>query len=80
DVTDAAGQPMKNVMVKLSRGSSYNRANSAPSSSSITDAITLRNVMPSGLATARLDTSANSLAAQPDAPGQVTFTLAQDST
>ncbi|EDS2667172.1 hypothetical protein GTM70_000874 [Salmonella enterica] len=80
DVKDAAGQPMKNVMVKISRGSSYNRANSATSSSSITDDITLRNVMPSGLATYLLDTSAKYLYAQTDALGQVTFTLAQDST
>lgn len=80
DVKDAAGQPMKNVMVKISRGSSYNRANSATSSSSITDDITLRNVMPSGLATYLLDTSAKYLYAQTDAQGQVTFTLAQDST
>ncbi|EAA6071620.1 hypothetical protein DQZ25_04815 [Salmonella enterica subsp. enterica] len=80
DVKDAAGQPMKNVMVKLSRGSSYNRANSATSSSSVTDDITLRNVMPSGLATYLLDTSAKYLYAQTDAQGQVTFTLAQDST
>ncbi|HAG3146357.1 TPA: hypothetical protein G8Z18_000863 [Salmonella enterica] len=80
DVKDAAGQPMKNVMVKISRGSSYNRANSATSSSSVTDDITLRNVMPSGLATYLLDTSAKYLYAQTDAQGQVTFTLAQDST
>lgn len=81
DVKDAAGQPMKNVMVKISRGSSYNRANSATSSSSITDDITLRNVMPSGTATyLLLDTSAKYLYAQTDAQGQVTFTLAQDST
>lgn len=80
DVKDAAGQPMKNVMVKISRGSSYNRANSATSSSSITDDITLRNVMPSDLATYLLDTSAKYLYAQTDAQGQVTFTLAQDST
>lgn len=80
DVKDAAGQPMKNVMVKISRGSSYNRANSATSSSSVTDDITLRNVMPSGPATYLLDTSAKYLYAQTDAQGQVTFTLAQDST
>ncbi|EDS6428080.1 hypothetical protein XS46_003670, partial [Salmonella enterica subsp. enterica] len=80
DVKDAAGQPMKNVMVKISRGSSYNRANSATSASGVTDDITLRNVMPSGLATYLLDTSAKYLYAQTDAQGQVTFTLAQDST
>lgn len=79
-VKDAAGQPMKNVMVKISRGSSYNRANSATSSSSVTDDITLRNVMPSGLVAYLLDTSAKYLYAQTDAQGQVTFTLAQDST
>ncbi|MDI8799995.1 fimbria/pilus outer membrane usher protein, partial [Salmonella enterica subsp. enterica serovar Montevideo] len=45
------GQKMKNVMVKISRGTSYNRANSATSASGATDDITLRNVMPSGLAT-----------------------------
>ncbi|MDV3315154.1 adhesion domain-containing protein, partial [Salmonella enterica] len=50
------------------------------SSSSVTDDITLRNVMPSGLATYLLDTSAKYLYAQTDAQGQVTFTLAQDST
>ncbi|EAT0342278.1 hypothetical protein A8H18_003992 [Salmonella enterica subsp. enterica serovar Oslo] len=80
DVKDAAGQPMKNVMVKISRGVSYSRANNATSSSSVTDDITLRNVMPSGLATYLLDTSAKYLYAQTDAQGQVTFTLAQDST
>ncbi|EFR3887226.1 hypothetical protein H1342_003756, partial [Salmonella enterica] len=79
-VKDAAGQPMKNVMVKISRGSSYNRVNSATSSSSAADDITLRNVMPSGPATYLLDTSAKYLYAQTDAQGQVTFTLAQDST
>ncbi|MRS85274.1 adhesion domain-containing protein [Salmonella enterica] len=79
-VKDAAGQPMKNVMVKISRGVSYSRANNATSSSSVTDDITLRNVMPSGLATYLLDTSAKYLYAQTDAQGQVTFTLAQDST
>ncbi len=79
-VKDAAGQPMKNVMVKISRGSSYNRVNSATSSSSAADDITLRNVMPSGPATYLLDTSAKYLYAQTDARGQVTFTLAQDST
>ncbi|WP_348251149.1 Immunoglobulin-like domain BIg-containing protein, partial [Salmonella enterica] len=57
-VKDAAGQPMKNVMVKISRGSSYNRVNSATSSSSAPDDITLRNVMPFGPATYLLDTSA----------------------
>ncbi|HCM3118072.1 TPA: hypothetical protein N3F57_001723 [Salmonella enterica subsp. enterica serovar Luke] len=80
DVKDAAGQPMKNVMVKISRGVSYSRANSATSASGATDDITLRNVMPSGLATYLLDTSAKYLYAQTDAQGQVTFTLAQDST
>ncbi|EBP2504828.1 hypothetical protein PU83_03415 [Salmonella enterica] len=80
DVNDAAGQPMKNVMVKISRGVSYSRANSATSASGATDDITLRNVMPSGLATYLLDTSAKYLYAQTDAQGQVTFTLAQDST
>ncbi|EDT7400148.1 hypothetical protein AHX81_001545 [Salmonella enterica subsp. enterica] len=79
-VKDTAGQPMKNVMVKISRGSSYNRVNSATSSSSAADDITLRNVMPSGPATYLLDTSAKYLYAQTDAQGQVTFTLAQDST
>ncbi|EBX2554818.1 hypothetical protein C6Z66_001750 [Salmonella enterica subsp. enterica serovar Nima] len=80
DVKDAAGQPMKNVMVKISRGVSYSRVNSATSASGATDDITLRNVMPSGLATYLLDTSAKYLYAQTDAQGQVTFTLAQDST
>ncbi|EHM0740174.1 hypothetical protein KFM22_003242 [Salmonella enterica] len=80
DVKDAAGQPMKNVMVKISRGVSCSRANSATSASGATDDITLRNVMPSGLATYLLDTSAKYLYAQTDAQGQVTFTLAQDST
>lgn len=80
DVKDAAGQPMKNVMVKISRGVSYSRANSATSASGATDDITLRNVMPSGLAAYLLDTSAKYLYAQTDAQGQVTFTLAQDST
>lgn len=79
-VKDAVGQPMKNVMVKISRGVSYSRANSATSASGATDDITLRNVMPSGLATYLLDTSAKYLYAQTDAQGQVTFTLAQDST
>ncbi|EDS7295647.1 hypothetical protein AAK11_004194 [Salmonella enterica subsp. enterica] len=75
-----AGQPMKNVMVKISRGTSYNRANSAASASGATDDITLRNVMPSGLATSLLDTSAKYLYVETDELGQVTFTLAQDST
>ncbi|EIX3891715.1 hypothetical protein MJ964_003636 [Salmonella enterica] len=79
-VKDAAGQPMKNVMVKISRGTSYNRANSAASASGATDDITLRNVMPSGLATSLLDTSAKYLYVETDELGQVTFTLAQDST
>ncbi|EBQ0860172.1 hypothetical protein AYC68_21400, partial [Salmonella enterica] len=79
-VKDAAGQPMKNVMVKISRGTSYNRANSATSASGATDDITLRNVMPSGLATSLLDTSAKYLYVETDELGQVTFTLAQDST
>ncbi|ECR4488415.1 hypothetical protein F1G56_12370 [Salmonella enterica] len=82
-VKDAAGQPMKNVMVKISRGTSYNRANSANSAASAsgaTDDITLRNVMPSGLATSLLDTSAKYLYVETDELGQVTFTLAQDST
>lgn len=71
---------MKNVMVKISRGTSYNRANSAASASGATDDITLRNVMPSGLATSLLDTSAKYLYVETDELGQVTFTLAQDST
>ncbi|ECA8635740.1 hypothetical protein ERF60_20620 [Salmonella enterica subsp. enterica serovar Bukavu] len=75
-VKDAAGQPMKNVMVKISRGTSYNRANSAASASGATD----DNVMPSGLATSLLDTSAKYLYVETDELGQVTFTLAQDST
>lgn len=79
-VKDTAGQPMKNVMVKINRGTSYNRANSAASASGTADDITLRDVMPSGLATYLLDTSAKYLYAQTDAQGQVTFTLAQDST
>ncbi|ECO8397242.1 hypothetical protein FXQ77_06195 [Salmonella enterica] len=79
-VKDAAGQPMKKVMVKISRGTSYNRANSAASASGATDDITLRNVMPSGLATSLLDTSAKYLYVETDELGQVTFTLAQDST
>lgn len=79
-VKDAAGQQMKNVMVKISRGTSYNRANSAASASGATDDITLRNVMPSGLATSLLDTSAKYLYVETDELGQVTFTLAQDST
>ncbi|EII3401984.1 hypothetical protein LG566_004187, partial [Salmonella enterica] len=79
-VKDAAGQPMKNVMVKISRGTSYNGANSAASASGATDDITLRNVMPSGLATSLLDTSAKYLYVETDELGQVTFTLAQDST
>lgn len=73
-VKDAAGQPMKNVMVKISRGTSYNRANSAASASGATDDITLRNVMPSGLATSLLDTSAKYLYVETDELGQVTFT------
>ncbi|EDS7168078.1 hypothetical protein R991_004505, partial [Salmonella enterica] len=79
-VKDAAGQPMKNVMVKISRGTSYNRANSAASASGTADDITLRDVMPSGLATSLLDTSAKYLYVETDELGQVTFTLAQDST
>lgn len=71
---------MKNVMVKISRGTSYNRANSAASASGVADDITLRDVMPSGLATSLLDTSAKYLYVETDELGQVTFTLAQDST
>lgn len=71
---------MKNVMVKISRGTSYNRANNAASASGATDDITLRNVMTSGLATSLLDTSAKYLYVETDELGQVTFTLAQDST
>ncbi len=79
-VKDAVGQPMKNVMVKISRGVSYSRANSVTSSSGVADDITLRDVMPSGLATYLLDTSAKYLYVETDELGQVTFTLAQDST
>ncbi|ENA9697351.1 hypothetical protein ABG299_002891 [Salmonella enterica subsp. enterica] len=80
EVKDSAGQPIKNVMVKIGRGVSYSRSNSATAVSSPTDDITLRNVMPSGLATYLMDTTAKYLYVETDEQGKVTFTLAQDST
>lgn len=78
-VKDAAGQPMKNVMVKLSRGNAFTRAGGGYTTSGADD-ITLHNVMPSGPATFLMDTTAKYLYVQTDEQGQVTFTLSQDNT
>ncbi len=66
DVKDAAGQLMKNVMVK-SAADLRTIAPTAPHRPQASQTITLRNVMPSGLATYLLDTSAKYLYAQTDA-------------
>ncbi|EKF5619774.1 hypothetical protein OZQ94_002530 [Salmonella enterica subsp. enterica] len=76
-VKDAAGQPMKNVMVKISRGNALTRDGRTFTTSGADD-ITLYNVMPSGLATYLMDTTTKYLYAQTDAQGQVTFAISQD--
>lgn len=76
-VTDAAGQPVGNEVVTLSRSSSTMRDGSAYSTG-VADDITLSDVQPSGPTTFLMDSASKSLYVQTDAQGKATFTVSQD--
>lgn len=80
-VKDTAGQPMKNVLVKLSRDPSMRRTGGSytPSSSvADSDDITLSNFSPSAQPTFVMATTADSVNVYTDDQGMLTFTVSQD--
>ncbi|MGJ2514289.1 Immunoglobulin-like domain BIg-containing protein, partial [Salmonella enterica subsp. enterica serovar Paratyphi A] len=78
-VTNAAGQPVSNATVKISRGDALTRAGSVYTTNNADD-ITLSNIQPSGTATYLLGTVDKYMYAQTDAQGQITFSVSQNNT
>lgn len=76
-VTNGAGQPVNNALVKLTRGSALTRAGNTYTTNSADD-ITLNDIQPSDTATYLLDTTSKYLYVQTNELGQVTFTLSQN--
>ncbi|ANF77274.1 hypothetical protein N7621_002808 [Salmonella enterica] len=78
-VTNAAGQPVSNATVKITRGDALTRAGSVYTTNNADD-ITLSNIQPSGTATYLLGTVDKYMYAQTDAQGQITFSVSQNNT
>ncbi|ECI7964421.1 hypothetical protein E2D61_09010 [Salmonella enterica subsp. enterica] len=78
-VTNAAGQPVSNATVKITRGDALTRAGSVYTANNADD-ITLSNIQPSGTATYSLGAVDNYMYAQTDAQGQITFSVSQNNT
>ncbi|KFC96458.1 RatA family protein [Leminorella grimontii ATCC 33999 = DSM 5078] len=78
-VKDSSGQPMKDLLVKISRSNALKRDGGVYSTSGADD-ITLSDVMPAGTASFLMDTAAKYLYALTDEQGQITFKLSQDNT
>ncbi|EAO2687930.1 hypothetical protein E2X65_22885 [Salmonella enterica] len=76
-VTDGAGQPVSNALVKLTRGNALSRSGSVYASNGADD-ITLSDIQPSDTGTLLMDTTSKYLYVKTDAQGKVTFTLSQD--
>lgn len=76
-VTDGAGQPVANALVKLTRGNALTRAGSVYTKNGA-DNITLNDIQPSGTGAYLMDTTSKYLYVPTDAQGQVTFTVSQD--
>lgn len=78
---DAAGQPVSNALLKITRSSSTTRAGDiyATSVSDVTDDITLNDIHSSdALTTFSMDTSVKYVYLHTDAQGQVSFAIKQD--
>lgn len=78
-VTNAAGQPVSNATVKITRGDALTRAGSVYITNNADD-ITLSNIQPSGTATYLLGSVDSYMYAQTDAQGQITFSVSQNNT
>ncbi|MBX0261379.1 Immunoglobulin-like domain BIg-containing protein, partial [Salmonella enterica] len=78
-VTNAAGQPVSNATVKITRGDALTRAGSVYTTNNADD-ITLSNIQPSGTATYLLGSVDKYMYAQTDAQGQITFSVSQNNT
>ncbi|EBX1354541.1 hypothetical protein DQ806_15995 [Salmonella enterica subsp. enterica serovar Okatie] len=76
-VTDGAGKPVGDALVKLTRGNAFPRNGSLYTANGADD-ITLSDVQPSGPASFLMDTTSSYLYVQTDAQGKATFTVAQD--
>lgn len=78
-VTNAAGQPVSNATVKITRGDALTRAGSVYTTNNADD-ITLSNIQPSGTDPYLLGTVDKYMYAQTDAQGQMTFSVSQNNT
>ncbi|EBY1769138.1 hypothetical protein DU102_22970 [Salmonella enterica subsp. enterica serovar Georgia] len=78
-VTNAAGQPVSNATVKITRGDALTRAGIVYITNNADD-ITLSNIQPSGTATGLLGSADSYMYAQTDAQGQITFSVSQNNT
>lgn len=76
-VTDGAGKPVSNALLKLTRGDALTRAGSIYATNNADD-ITLNDIQPSDTGTFLMDTTSKYLYVQTNEQGQVTFTLSQN--
>lgn len=79
-VTNSAGQPIDNVLVKISRDVGLRRDGTAYTSSGSEDDITLSAIQPSDMATFVMNAPGNFLYLKTNEQGQATFTVSQNAT